>query len=352
VRGGADVGGDVRAGVRVRVGDGVGADVGVVVAARDAAGSLAEAVTAVVADAAAVVVAVDPADADTWAVAQALAADHPVVRAVANPGGRTAVGLNLAVGHLSAPVIARVDAHTVPPPGYLPAALATLQRTGAAVVGGRQVAVGERPVEVAVAAAMGTLAGSGGARHRVGTRPGPSETAYLGVFDRAWLDRVGGYDGTLDRNQDYEVCHRIRQAGGVVWFDPSLEVAYRPRGSWRALAAQYHDFGRFKRRVVVTAPGSVRLRQVLPAVLPLGLAWSAWLARGGRGRRGGGGGRGRGRVAAAVPSAWAAVLASAALTATAPEGAPPLRAADRARVALAVAVMHLAWGTGFWRGGR
>lgn len=330
---------------------------GVVIVARDAAGSLAAAVRAVEDDTGQIAVAVDPADTATWQVAVSLAGDLAAgaaghrLRVVANPGGRTAMGLNRALAVVDTPVVARVDAHTVPPPGYLAAAVGVLEATGAAVVGGRQVAVGEGPVGRAVAAAMGTVLGSGGARHRVGAVAGPSETAYLGVFDRAWLDRVGGWDEALDRNQDYEVCHRIRRAGGLVWFDPRLAVRYRPRETWRGLAAQYHEFGRYKRRVMTSSPGSVRVRQIVPASLPAGLAVSAVLAA-----------RGRRAAAAVIPTAWLTAIVVSAIGAGRPgtptaDAAPstgPLATghAHRLRVAGVLAVMHLAWGSGFWRGRR
>ena len=49
---------------------------------------------------------------------------------------------------------------------------------------------------------------------------GPADTVYLGVFRREWLTRLGGYDDRFVRAQDWELNHRIRAAGGLVWFSP------------------------------------------------------------------------------------------------------------------------------------
>ncbi|MEN9804083.1 MAG: hypothetical protein RIS41_930, partial [Actinomycetota bacterium] len=89
------------------------------------------------------------------------------------------------------------------------------------------------------------------------------------------------FDETLIRNQDYELNIRLRQAGGTVWFDPALEVAYRPRPSWRALARQYVEYGAWKRHVLRMHPGSLKVRQVVPPITLLAIVASivasAWL---------------------------------------------------------------------------
>ena len=53
-----------------------------------------------------------------------------------------------------------------------------------------------------------------------------------------------------------------------MWFDPSLAVTYTPRGSWKALAKQYYEYGWWKGRVLRLHPGSARARQLIP---PFGL---------------------------------------------------------------------------------
>ncbi len=66
--------------------------------------------------------------------------------------------------------------------------------------------------------------------------------------------------------------HRIRQAGGLIWFEPRLRVTYRPRGSVRALVAQYFNYGRWRRVVSREHPGTVNLRYLAPPAAVLALA--------------------------------------------------------------------------------
>jgi len=210
------------------------------------------------------VLAVAPSTDATEAIARRLAAAQPLLTVVDNPAGTTPAALNRAIEAATGEVIARVDAHAELTPGYLERAVALLAATGAANVGGIQRAHGTTPMQRAVAAAMSSRFGTGDARFHYGGEPGPIDSVYLGVFRAEVLRELGGFDEKLLRNQDYELNIRIRRHGGVVWFDPRLEVRYRPRASLGALASQYWQYGRWKRATVRKHPESLRWRQLVP----------------------------------------------------------------------------------------
>lgn len=255
------------------------------------------------------------------------------VSVVPNPAGTTPAALNRAVASGSGEIVVRCDAHAVLPPGYITRAVDTLTATRAANVGGRQDPRGRTWFERAVAFAMRAPLGSGDARYRLGGAAGPVDTVYLGVFLREAMEAVGGFDETLERNQDYELNWRLRRAGHVVWFDPDLVVAYRPRGSVPALWRQYHQYGRWKREMVRRHPESLRIRQAAAPVLVAGLAGCALLAPRAP------------RLAAIPPLLYA--------TSTIAAGVRDfVRTGDTAALGEPAALwtMHLAWGTGFFRG--
>jgi len=210
--------------------------------------------------------------------AAALARQNDLVHVVDNPAGTTAAGLNRAIQASSGSIIVRCDARSVLPPGYIRMAVEVLEETGAANVGGMQVPAGETRLQRAIALAMASRLGTGDARFRIGGEPGPTDTVYLGVFRKDSIEAVGLFDERFLRNQDYELNWRIRSAGGMVFFDPRLRVGYLPRGSLTELARQYRDYGRWKRRMLRVHPQSIRLRQLAPPALVLGLACSGLLA--------------------------------------------------------------------------
>ncbi len=169
--------------------------VAVVMPVRNEAADLRRAVAAVRAQeypgALQICVAVAPSEDDTATVAAELAAAHDDVIVVANPAGTTPAGLNAAIAATTGDVVVRVDGHAELSPGYLRRAVETLQRTGAVNVGGIQHAVGTTPFERAVADAMTSRFGTGDATFHYGGAEGPTDTVYLGVFDRAALEAAG-----------------------------------------------------------------------------------------------------------------------------------------------------------------
>ena len=309
-------------------------DVSVIIPARDAVATIGATLRSVLAQdppPTQIVVAIPPGDEATRAeVAEtASALDADVVTIVDNPTGRTPDGLNAALAAATGDVIARVDAHAVPPPGYLATALERLaQDDRIGNVGGIQRPVGSDPGSRAVAAAMQSPLGSGGAAHRSGTEPGPIDTVYLGVFRAEALADVGGFDRRFTRNQDYELNVRLREAGWTVWFDPAMVVEYRPRSSLRALARQYFEYGRWRRATLRLHPGSRQVRQLaLPAALAIFVlsTVAGWVS-------------GAPWVGPILIAVWIGLLTIEAL--------PGAGRANPLRVALALALMHVCWTAG------
>ncbi len=282
-----------------------------------------------------VIVAVAPSSDETEDVARESNCAWPL-EVIDSPAGTTSSGLNLAIAEAAGSVIVRVDAQARLPADYVERAVATLAESGAANVGGVQSAVGRSGLSRVIAAAVSSPFGGGPAAFRQGSHSGPVDTVYLGVFDAAALRSVGGFDESLERNQDYELNWRLREAGHVVWLDPSLVVEYLPRSSWAGLARQYFDYGVWKRVVISRHPRSMQPRQLAAPALVVGLVLSACqLAKG----------RQRGLIA---PAAYigACALAAARLRSRLPS------LGERLRAAAAFAVMHLSWGTGFLVGSR
>ena len=146
-----------------------------------------------------------------------------------------------------------------------------MRETGAVNVGGVRAAEGVTPFERAVAWAMTSPFGVGTSRYNTGGLAGPSDSVYLGAFRREAIDSVGGYDEQYLRAEDWEMNHRIRGAGGLIWFQPELRVSYRPRASIRELASQYFLYGRWRRVIAQRHPGTMNLRYLTPVAVVLAL---------------------------------------------------------------------------------
>jgi len=292
-----------------------------------------------------VVLAVGPSRDRTLHIAQRLAAADSRVTLVANPTGQIPCGLNAAIKASRHSIVVRVDGHALLPQGYLSAAVRALRQTGADNVGGIMAAEGVTPFQQAVAWAMTSPFGVGAAKYHTGGEPGPIESVYLGVFRRAAIERVGGYDESYLRAEDWELNHRIRKAGGLIWFLPELQVSYRPRATARALAAQYFGYGRWRRVVSRQHAGTINLRYLAPPAAVLAMAAGTLIGIIGLAGLAVGPGwiwPALAAVGFAVPVAYLAVVLGVAVAA-----ARRLRPSAVARLPLALATMHICWGIGF-----
>lgn len=211
-----------------------------------------------------VILALGPSRDRTDEIAQALAAGDNRVKLVANPTGKTAAGLNLAVATSNNPIIVRVDGHAKIPNNYLSLAVEILRSSGAVNVGGVMAAEGVTNFEIAVARAMRSALGVGSSRFHTGGEAGEVDTVYLGAFRREAITAVGGFDERYTRAQDWELNHRLRKNGGKIYFDPRLQVTYRPRPNLRKLAKQYFQYGRWRRVVSRSHSGTINLRYLAP----------------------------------------------------------------------------------------
>ncbi|WP_299034333.1 glycosyltransferase family 2 protein [uncultured Pseudokineococcus sp.] len=279
-----------------------------------------------------VVVAVGRSSDGTREVADRLAAvggGRVVVVENPDPRGATPAGLNAAVARARHDVLVRVDGHSMLPPGYVASAVESLLATGADNVGGVMAAEGSTWFEAVVARAMTTKLGVGSAPFHTGGSAGPAESVYLGVFRRSALERVGGYDEHYLRAQDWELNHRLRSTGGLVWFDPRLRVSYRPRSTPQALARQYFHYGRWRRAIVRRDATTVSPRYLAPPVAVLGALAGAVVGV-------------RWRPALLLPGGYAALLVGGGALLGGGLGV-------RGRLALAgvYGLMHVSWGTGF-----
>ena len=217
-----------------------------------------------------IILALGPSSDQTNVIAESLAQRDSRIKLVMNPTGKTAAGLNLAIAASNSPVIIRVDGHAKIPSNYLSLAVSILRESGAVNVGGVMAAEGVTKFEIAVARAMRSPLGVGSSRFHTGGKAGEVDTVYLGAFRREAINSVGGFDERYTRAQDWELNHRLRKNGGKIYFDPRLQVTYRPRPNLKKLAKQYFQYGRWRRVVSRSHPGTVNFRYLAPPFTLIG----------------------------------------------------------------------------------
>lgn len=318
--------------------------VSIVVPTLDEERSIAECLDAIAAqdwpaDRLEVLVLLGPSGDRTREIVTARAREQRALRLLENPEGLVAHALNLGIGAARGEVVVRIDAHTLPAPDYVRRSVEALAESGAEVVGGPMEGRGSTPIGHAVALAMSHPFGVGTARFRFARRREEVDTVYLGAFPRELFERIGGFNETLVRNQDYEMNWRIRSSGGRVVVDPGIRSIYVTRSTLAGVWRQYRDYGFWKLRMLRLHPRSLRARQLVAPLFVAALAVGAVAALG--------------ALAGLLPPPAALplvlVAASYLLAATAVSLTLAARHGWRLlpRLLVVFPTLHVAWGIGF-----
>ena len=271
---------------------------------------------------------------DTESRSEAWASRDHRIRVLHNPEQVMPAGLNLGIVNASGSIVGVISGHSRIEPDYVERAVQALDETGAWSVGGRIEREAGTPMQKAIAIATSSPLGVGDARHNYALTPQCVDAVFPGIWPREVFDRIGLFDPAMVANEDNELSHRIRLAGGRIWYDPEIVVRYEPRASLRALFGQYRRYGLGKVLVFRKHHGGLRWRHLVPA------AWMVWMAGGLV-------------LAIAWPAGrviWAAgILAYAVLVSLGSLGLSR-RGGRPHLIAASLVTLHAAYGTGTWQG--
>ena len=208
------------------------------------------------------------------------------VKLIDNPARRIPTALNLGIAAAKGEIIARLDAHAVASPGYVRRSVAVLRQAGVGVVGMPcQVCAGaDTPMARAIAMAVSHPFGIGDAKYRLGRGTAAQEavdTVAFACFRKELWREIGGFDEALAANEDYEFNYRVRLSGKTVLLDQAEHCDYFARATLKDLCIQYWRYGRWKARMILRHPSSIRLRQlvapVFAASIPMLLIAGFWI---------------------------------------------------------------------------
>lgn len=263
--------------------------------------------------------------------------DHSNVRLLDNKQRIAPSALNLATAEAKGEVLVRVDGHCEIAPDYIWNCVRHLSEDGVDGVGGSLVTIGEDDAARAIAAAMSSSYGVGGAAFRtVSDRTMLADTIPFPAYTREIVRRVGPYDERFVRNQDDEYNYRIRKLGGRLLLAADVRSRYYSRATLASLFRQYYGYGLWKGPVLVKHPRQMKARQFVPAVFVAALIIGfVFCPFSGRVRR---------------------LLAALVLAYLGMSGVAAQRVAARTewrflpKLPVAFAALHLSYGIGFWHG--
>jgi succinoglycan biosynthesis protein ExoA len=160
-------------------------------------------------------------------VIQRVAAEDPRVRLVINKDKNTRNAFNLGLHSAKGEHVCILGAHTVYARDYIATCLQELKRSGAAGCSGRAwvCADGEglqaRLVAWALAHPFGTSTRSMRTRGA-----GFADSIPYPLFLKRALIEAGGYDAQLHRNQDNDICQKLRAQGWTLYMTDKTSCKY------------------------------------------------------------------------------------------------------------------------------
>lgn len=194
----------------------------------------------------------------------AASSEIPIV-IVDNPKLIAPTGLNCALEKASGDIVIRVDGHCEVDSRFVENCVAILQSGTADGVGGPIETVGDSRRAKAIALAMSSTFGVGGAAFRtINDREMYTDTVAFPGYTKEILLKAGAFNEELVRNQDDEYNYRIRKLGGRILLSPNIRSRYYSRSSFRSLIRQYFEYGYWKVRILQLHPGQMSFRQFVP----------------------------------------------------------------------------------------
>jgi|SRR5579884_212677 len=162
-------------------------------------------------------------------------------------------------------VVLRLDAHTIYGPTYIADAVRMLEQAApdVACVGCAQVPVTGTTLRERIIEALYTNPmGLGGADFRVGNDVKEVENIYLGAWRPGVLMRAGGFNETMDANEDAELSARLRRMGLRILRAPLPCRCLIKRGLLASIR-QWNRYGYWRAKMLQRNPDFIRMRHVV-----------------------------------------------------------------------------------------
>ncbi len=206
-------------------------------------------------------------------IAMQYAAGCGNVRVLDNPAKIVSAALNIGIRNARGEVIIIMGAHAEYSRTYISACLQELNASGADVVGGilETRPGGQTIIARAIALMSQHPFGVGGSAFRTRQQSGYADTVPYGAYRREVFEKVGMFNESLVRNQDFEFNARICAAGGKLFLSKEINSAYYNVANLRSLARQAFNNGNWLPRMWFSSPQSLRLRHAVPAAFVGGL---------------------------------------------------------------------------------
>ena len=200
---------------------------------------------------------------------------HSLFKLLRNPDRTVPFAMNMGIKAACGEFIVRLDAHAMYPKDYFSKLIDYHQKLQADNVGGVVVTAvrHKNNVSHAIKNVLSDKLGVGSAFRSGVKEIKEVDTVPFGCYKKEVFDKVGLYDERLTRNQDIELNKRLKRAGGKIFIVPDIESTYYARESFKALAKNNFQNGRWNMLTAyyTNSFSSLSPRHYVPLLFVLGI---------------------------------------------------------------------------------
>ncbi len=200
---------------------------------------------------------------------------HSLFKLLRNPDRTVPFAMNMGIKAACGEFVVRLDAHAMYPKDYFSKLIDYHQKLQADNVGGVVVTAvrHKNNVSHAIKNVLSDKLGVGSAFRSGVKEIKEVDTVPFGCYKKEVFDKVGLYDERLTRNQDIELNKRLKRAGGKIFIVPDIESTYYARESFKALAKNNFQNGRWNMLTAyyTNSFSSLSPRHYVPLLFVLGI---------------------------------------------------------------------------------
>lgn len=203
------------------------------------------------------------------------------IRLLQNPRKIQSIAFNIGVQESSAPYIIRLDAHAIYDSSYIEKCISgIIHQKNIGNIGGVCMI---KPVNNSLWAVTNAILnqskfGIGGATFRVGGKAGKVDTVPFGCFPRKVVEAIGGMREDLARGEDNEYNSRIKKAGYIIYFDPTIVSIYYSRPTLRTSCKQMFANGESIGNLLYIDKSAIGIRHFIPLLFVLYIIFGGTLS--------------------------------------------------------------------------
>lgn len=193
------------------------------------------------------------------------------IKVINNPNRTQAYAMNIGIREAKGKYIIRMDAHADYQKDYIQECVKILNTGEYDNVGGIAETHAKSEYGEIVALMMSSRFGVGNSQFRTSNVGGLVDTVPFGAFRKDYLEKIGGFDVRLDRNEDNEINYRIRSNGGKIYLSPTIRFTYYCRESLNGILQMAFQNGKWTIIASKYCPGSMSIRHIIPLAFVVSL---------------------------------------------------------------------------------